>query len=118
MSRVAVHPVELTPREREILMLTADGRSAPDIAGQGICNPVGAIGSAALMLEHFGLHDEAKAVQHAIEVTSGHGIRTRDVMGHAESLSSPYHEERVAAMRDRTHRDFSRATMGGYRDRL
>jgi tartrate dehydrogenase/decarboxylase/D-malate dehydrogenase len=55
--------------------------SAPDIAGQGICNPVGAIGSAALMLEHFGLHDEAKAVQHAIQVTSGQGIRTRDVGG-------------------------------------
>jgi isocitrate/isopropylmalate dehydrogenase len=45
--------------------------SAPDIAGQGVCNPVGAIGSAALMLDHFGLHDEAKAVRHAIEVTTG-----------------------------------------------
>jgi 3-isopropylmalate dehydrogenase len=60
--------------------------SAPDIAGQGICNPVGAIGSAALMLEHFGLHDEAKAVQHAIEVTSGQGIRTRDVGGSAGTV--------------------------------
>jgi tartrate dehydrogenase/decarboxylase/D-malate dehydrogenase len=60
--------------------------SAPDIAGQGICNPVGAIGSAALMLEHFGLHDEAKAVQHAIEVTSGQGIRTRDVGGSATTV--------------------------------
>ena len=59
--------------------------SAPDIAGQGICNPVGAIGSAALMLEHFGLHDEAKAVQHAIEVTSGQGVRTRDVGGSAST---------------------------------
>ena len=36
------------------------------------------------------------------------GIRTRDVIGHAESLSSPYHHERVAALRDRTHGDFSR----------
>ena len=35
------------------------------------------------MLEHFGIHDEAKAVQHAIEVTSGQGIRTRDVGGTA-----------------------------------
>ena len=32
MARVAVHLPELTPREREILLLTADGRSAPDIA--------------------------------------------------------------------------------------
>jgi len=49
----------------------------------GICNPVGAIGSAALMLEHFGLHDEAKAVQRAIEDVTGNGIRTRDVGGTA-----------------------------------
>ena len=30
--------------------------SAPDIAGQGIANPIGAIWSAALMLDHLGLH--------------------------------------------------------------
>jgi len=45
-------------------------------------------------------------------------IRTRDVIGHAESLSSPYHRERVAAMRNRTHGDFSAATMKDYRERL
>ena len=45
-------------------------------------------------------------------------IRTRDVIGHSESLSSPYHSERVAAMRDRTHGDFSKATMKQYRRRL
>jgi two-component system, NarL family, nitrate/nitrite response regulator NarL len=32
VARFAVHLPELTPREREILLLTADGRSAPDIA--------------------------------------------------------------------------------------
>ena len=46
------------------------------------------------------------------------GIRTRDVIGHAESLSSPYHHELVAAMRNRTHSDFARATMRRYRARL
>jgi tartrate dehydrogenase/decarboxylase/D-malate dehydrogenase len=35
------------------------------------------------MLEHFGVHDEAKAVQRAIEDTTGNGIRTRDVGGTA-----------------------------------
>ena len=73
----------LNPERRFPSMFEPVHGSAPDIAGQGICNPVGAIGSAALMLEHFGLHDEAKAVQHAIEVTSGQGIRTRDVGGTA-----------------------------------
>jgi tartrate dehydrogenase/decarboxylase/D-malate dehydrogenase len=57
--------------------------SAPDIAGQGVCNPIGAFGSAALMLEHFGLPDEAKAVNRAIEATTGQGIRTPDVGGTA-----------------------------------
>ena len=42
-------------------------------------------------------------------------IRTRDVIGHAESLSSPYHYERVRAMRDRTHGDFAPRTMRRYR---
>jgi two-component system, NarL family, nitrate/nitrite response regulator NarL len=32
MAHIAVHLPELTPRELEILLLTADGRSAPDIA--------------------------------------------------------------------------------------
>ena len=35
------------------------------------------------MLEHFGLHDEAKAVRRAIDATTGNGIRTRDVGGTA-----------------------------------
>jgi hypothetical protein len=46
------------------------------------------------------------------------GIRTRDVIGHAESLSSPYHHERVDAMRDRTHGDFAASTMRRYRAKL
>jgi beta-N-acetylhexosaminidase len=44
-----------------------------------------------------------------------YGIRDRDVIGHAESLSSPYHRERVAAMRRRTHGDFAPAAMRRYR---
>ena len=43
------------------------------------------------------------------------GIRTRDVIGHNESLSSPYHHERVAALKHQTHGDFRRGTMQRYR---
>ena len=43
--------------------------SAPDIAGQGIANPVGAVWSAALMLEHLGHADAAGEVLSAIEAT-------------------------------------------------
>jgi tartrate dehydrogenase/decarboxylase/D-malate dehydrogenase len=73
----------LNPERRFPSMFEPVHGSAPDIAGKGICNPVGAIGSAALMLEHFGLLDEAKAVQRAIEDTTGNGIRTADVGGNA-----------------------------------
>jgi len=57
--------------------------SAPDIAGQGIANPAGAIWSAALMLDHLGEPDAAAAVMRALEAVCRDGPRTRDVGGHA-----------------------------------
>ena len=73
----------LNPERRFPSMFEPVHGSAPAIAGQGLCNPIGAIGSAALMLEHFGLHDDAKAVRGAIEATTGSGITPRDVGGSA-----------------------------------
>ena len=46
------------------------------------------------------------------------GIATRNVIGHNENRSSPYHRERVARLRNQTHADFPRAVMDGYRRRL
>jgi tartrate dehydrogenase/decarboxylase/D-malate dehydrogenase len=57
--------------------------SAPDIAGQGIGNPCGAIWSAALMLEHLGEHDTAARILAALEATCREGPRTRNVGGTA-----------------------------------
>jgi len=45
-------------------------------------------------------------------------IKLRNVIGHAESLSSPYHRERVASLRSQTHGDWRRASMQIYRKRL
>jgi hypothetical protein len=42
----------------------------------------------------------------------------RDVIGHNESLTSPYHRERVARLRRQTHQDMARAAMQVYRARL
>ena len=47
-----------------------------------------------------------------------YGIRTRNVIGHNESLSSPFHRERVPSLRTQTHADFPRAAMNVYRRRL
>jgi tartrate dehydrogenase/decarboxylase / D-malate dehydrogenase len=59
--------------------------SAPDIAGQGIANPAGAIWSASLLLEHLGERDAAAAVMHALEHVCRNGPRTRDVGGTANT---------------------------------
>jgi len=45
-------------------------------------------------------------------------IRLRNVIGHNESLSSPYHRERVANLRRQTHGDWRHGSMQTYRRRL
>ena len=45
-------------------------------------------------------------------------IEIANVIGHNESLSSPYHHERVAALRTQTHGDFVHADMRVYRTKL
>ncbi|HWA53715.1 MAG TPA: peptidoglycan recognition family protein [Solirubrobacterales bacterium] len=45
-------------------------------------------------------------------------IKVRNVIGHAESLSSPYHRERVASLRTQTHGDWRHRSMQTYRKRL
>jgi tartrate dehydrogenase/decarboxylase / D-malate dehydrogenase len=59
--------------------------SAPDIAGQGIANPLGAIWSAVLMLEHLGERDAAARLMGAVEGVCREGILTRDVGGSAST---------------------------------
>lgn len=62
--------------------------SAPDIAGQGIANPVGQIWSAAMMLEHLGEQQAADAIVKAIERTLAEpGLRTRDLKGTASTAA-------------------------------
>ncbi|MFG3151459.1 tartrate dehydrogenase [Streptomyces sp. NPDC048219] len=73
----------LNPERRFPSMFEPVHGSAPDIAGQGLANPIGAVGSAALMLEHFGLLDEAARLNKAIEETTAAGVLTRDVGGSA-----------------------------------
>ena len=58
--------------------------SAPDIAGQHVCNPIGQVWSGAMMLEHLGEADAAAAVVSAIETLLREGgPRTRDMGGQA-----------------------------------
>ena len=62
--------------------------SAPDIAGQGIANPIGSILSAALLLRYsFGLEAEAAAVEAAVESVIADSELTRDLSGNAGTQS-------------------------------
>ncbi len=55
--------------------------SAPDIAGQGIANPLATILSAAMMLRYsFSLEEEAKAIENAVLAVLEDGYRTGDIM--------------------------------------
>jgi 3-isopropylmalate dehydrogenase len=54
--------------------------SAPDIAGQGIANPIATISSAAMMLRYsFGLNDAACKIEKAIQKALSDGYRTKDL---------------------------------------
>jgi tartrate dehydrogenase/decarboxylase/D-malate dehydrogenase len=59
--------------------------SAPDIAGQGVANPSGAIWAAALMLEHAGHPQTGRKILAALEDTIDSGTRTRDLGGDADT---------------------------------
>jgi N-acetyl-anhydromuramyl-L-alanine amidase AmpD len=78
-------------------------------------------------IEHVGFSD-AQVLGNRRQMAAGlrlvrwlrcrYGIDTRDVIGHNESLSSPYHRENVPSLRRQTHGDFKHADMQVYRKRL
>jgi tartrate dehydrogenase/decarboxylase/D-malate dehydrogenase len=71
----------INPERRFPSMFEPVHGSAPDIAGQGLANPVGAIHAAAMMLEHFGEKDAAVNVHAGIQKLFRTGVSTRDLGG-------------------------------------
>lgn len=55
--------------------------SAPDIAGKGIANPVSAVLSGAMMLQHLGMRKESNELRNAVDAAISGGIRTFDIGG-------------------------------------
>jgi 3-isopropylmalate dehydrogenase len=63
--------------------------SAPDIAGQGVANPLAMILSAAMMLRHaFQMDAEAEAVERAVDQALDEGLRTGDLGGSATTAEA------------------------------
>jgi 3-isopropylmalate dehydrogenase len=76
--------------------------SAPDIAGQGVANPYGAILSTALLMRHsLGLTVEATAVESAVYRAIGDGVRTPDIVapGHRPAATHECGDAVLAALR-------------------
>jgi beta-N-acetylhexosaminidase len=81
----------------------------------------------AIGIEHVGTSDAgvlqdrrqlAASLALTLWLMQRYGVGLRDVIGHAESLTSPYHRERYAPWRCQTHEDFRHADMVVYRREL
>jgi beta-N-acetylhexosaminidase len=92
-----------------------------------MCRHTVGLNYTAIGIEHVGMSDaqvlgDARQMRASLRLTrwlqAKFGITTRNVIGHAESLSSPYHRERVKRLRRQTHGDWTHADMRVYRSRL
>jgi N-acetylmuramoyl-L-alanine amidase len=92
-----------------------------------ICRHTVGLNWTAIGIEHVGYSDaqvlgDRRQLMASLQLVRWlrcrYGIPVKDVIGHNESLSSPYHHENVPALRHQTHADFNRADMQIYRARL
>jgi beta-N-acetylhexosaminidase len=92
-----------------------------------MCRHTVGLNYTAIGIEHVGIADSAvlgkRRVLHAsLELTNWlrcrYGIKIRDVIGHNESLTSPYHMERDPRLKTQTHGDMTKASMDVYRGKL
>lgn len=101
-----------------------DGAIYQLVSTRIMCRHTVGLNWTAIGIEHVGLSDaqvlgDRRQLRASLRLTRWlrcrYGIGLRDVIGHAESLRSPYHRERVARLRDQTHGDMGAAAMGSYR---
>jgi N-acetyl-anhydromuramyl-L-alanine amidase AmpD len=92
-----------------------------------MCRHTVGLNYTAIGIEHVGMSDadvlgDAKQMRASLRLTrwlqSKFAIATKNVIGHAESLSSPYHHERVKRLRRQTHGDWVHRDMQIYRSKL
>ncbi len=94
------------------------------VSMQIMCRHTVGLNWTAIGIEHVGTSDGAvmsnrRQLAASLRLTrwlqSSFGIARRNVIGHSESLRSPYHHERIRRLQRQTHADFSRTTMKRYR---
>lgn len=77
----------INPERKHPSMFEPVHGSAPDIAGQGIANPVGAIHAAAMMLDHLGEKEASLEIHVGIGKLFENGIATKDMGGNENTKS-------------------------------
>jgi len=94
---------------------------------QTMCRHTVGLNWTAIGIEHVGFSDaqvlgDTRQMRSSLRLVHWlqcrFNIQTRNVIGHAESLSSPYHHEDVPSLRTQTHSDFVHRDMQTYRARL
>lgn len=75
----------LDPSRRSPSMFEPIHGSAFDITGKGVANPVGALWSAAMMLDHLGERENGARLMEAVERVTAAGVRTPDLGGNART---------------------------------
>jgi beta-N-acetylhexosaminidase len=108
-------------------VIARDGRIVQLTPIEFLCRHTVGLNWAAIGIEHVGYSDgevlgNAAQMRASLRLTRWlrcrYDIPVSDVIGHAESLSSPFHRERVAALRTQTHSDWQPSGMRQYRAQL
>jgi 3-isopropylmalate dehydrogenase len=85
--------------------------SYPQAAGKDIANPIGSILSAAMLLDHFGLHEEAQVMRDGVAWTLANGFVTKDIDGVNYYFTSTIGELVADFVQNRAHTDVNRANI-------
>jgi N-acetylmuramoyl-L-alanine amidase len=108
-------------------LISGKGRVLELVSPRIRCRHTVGLNHVAIGIEHVGYTDgdvlhERRRLKASLRLTAylrcTYGIAVRDVIGHSESLDSPYHRERVKRLRTQRHGDWSATSMRVYRRRL
>jgi hypothetical protein len=108
-------------------VIDRDGTIYQLVSTRIMCRHTVGLNWTAIGIEHVGTSDAqvlgnprqmAASLRLTRMLQGRHGIDTRNVIGHNENRSSPFHRERVERLRSQTHADFPKAAMDVYRRRL
>lgn len=116
-----------TPQVCSHYVIDTRGKIRQLVSLKWICRHTVGLNSTAIGIEHVGTSSGGilsnrrmmRASTRLVRwLQARDGITVRNVIGHAESLSSPYHAERVARLRTQTHGDWTKREMRRYRSVL